>query len=161
MVLAISGLVLVTLSSYRPSPILSGAQEQTPKPMVPFKGEYIVSIQPLGMPPIQQLKVNGEGHATHLGKSRFELLNTANFTTIPVTLTGTGTFHAANGDQIFTTVSGTSTPNGDGSATAVIENTITGGTGRFQHASGSFSGTTIATIGQPAILLKFEGTISY
>ena len=129
--------------------------------MVPFKGDYIVSITPLSMPPVQQLRVNGVGHATHLGKSRFEMLNTANFATLPIALSGAGTFYASNGDQIFTSVSGNSTPNGDGSATAVIENTVTGGTGRFQNASGSFAGTTTATIGQPSIELQFEGTISY
>ena len=159
LVLTVSGLLLLTMSSYLPSSVLPKSQDQ--KIMAPFKGDYIVSITPLGRPPIQQLSVNGAGHATHLGKSRFEMSNTVNFTTMPFTLDGTATFYAANGDQIFTTVSGTSTPNSDGSATAVIENTITGGTGRFQNASGSFAGTTIATIGQPSIRLEFEGNIVY
>ena len=158
-VLGVVALVSVTMSSYLHSS--SSSDQKAHHATVPFKGEFIVSIQPLGMPPIQQLKINGAGHATHLGNSRFEMFNTANFTTIPISLTGTGTFYAANGDQIFTSVSGSSTPNDDGSATAVIENTITGGTGRFRNASGSFAGTTTASIGQPAIRLEFEGTIAY
>jgi hypothetical protein len=76
----------------------------------------------------------GTGEATHLG--RFTLTSEFTVTTPPPTASGTAIWTAANGDQIFTTVTG------QGVVTfpvlAVVEtHTITGGTGRFAGASGS------------------------
>ena len=79
--------------------------------------------------------IDGTGNATHLGL--FTLAS--DFTVDATTGTGSGTFvwTAANGDQIFTSVTGTavvSFPMVSVSETS----TITGGTGRFLDASGSF-----------------------
>jgi hypothetical protein len=76
----------------------------------------------------------GSGSATHLG--RFTLR--ADFTVDPATATAVGTavWTAANGDQIFATVTGRAVvtfPN----AAIVETHTITGGTGRFAGASGT------------------------
>ena len=75
----------------------------------------------------------GTGEATHLG--RFTL--TSDFAVDPTTATGIGTaiWTAANGDQIFTTLTGQAVvvfP----IATITETHTITGGTGRFADASG-------------------------
>ena len=76
----------------------------------------------------------GTGEATQLG--RFTL--TSDFTVDASTAmaTGTATWTAANGDQIFTTTVGQAVivfPQ----ATITETGTITGGTGRFAEASGS------------------------
>lgn len=76
----------------------------------------------------------GTGQATHLG--RFALTSEFTVTTPPPTAAGTAIWTAANGDQIFTNVTG------QGVVTfpvlAVVEtHAITGGTGRFDGASGS------------------------
>jgi hypothetical protein len=76
----------------------------------------------------------GTGEATHLG--RFTLTSEFTVTTPPPRASGTATWTAANGDEIFTTVIG------QGVVTfpvlAVVEtHTITGGTGRFAGTSGS------------------------
>jgi hypothetical protein len=82
--------------------------------------------------------------------------------------TGTATYVAANGDQLFTTVEGivTFAPNGDSTATFV--DTITGGTGRFAHASGTFTRTGVAELVSFAFPIATstgsgpgEGQISY
>jgi hypothetical protein len=79
----------------------------------------------------------GEGIATHLG--RFTL--TWHFTVNTVTGTGSGPVHfiGANGDSIFTTAAGTSEPTSTPGVFHITEvQTITGGTGRFANAAGSF-----------------------
>lgn len=75
----------------------------------------------------------GTGQATHLG--RFTLIADFTVTSPPPTASGTAIWAAANGDEIFTTVTG------QGVVTfpvlAVVEtHNITGGTGRFAGASG-------------------------
>jgi hypothetical protein len=78
----------------------------------------------------------GSGNATHLGRFTLE----ANFTVDSATATGSGTatWTAANGDQLFTTETGHAVVT---FPTAAISetHTITGGTGRFADASGSIS----------------------
>ena len=76
----------------------------------------------------------GTGDATHLG--RFTL--TAELTVIspPPTASGTATWTAANGDEIFTTLIGQGVVTFPVLAT-VETHTITGGTGRFAGTSGS------------------------
>jgi hypothetical protein len=76
----------------------------------------------------------GTGEATHLG--RFTLTAELTVTSPPPGASGTATWTAANGDEIFTTVIG------QGVVTfpvlAVVEtHSITGGTGRFDGTSGS------------------------
>jgi hypothetical protein len=78
----------------------------------------------------------GTGNATHLG--RFTL--TSNFTVDTATFTASGTaaWTAANGDQLFTTVTGHAVVTFPTAAIAETH-TITGGTGRFAEAWGSIS----------------------
>jgi hypothetical protein len=76
----------------------------------------------------------GTGQATHLG--RFTLTSEFTVTSPPPSASGTATWTAANGDEIFTTLVG------QGVVTfpvlAVVEtHTITGGSGRFAGTSGS------------------------
>ena len=79
------------------------------------------------------------GHLSHLGavtgsqNAQFALVGPNGFS-----FTGTGTTVAANGDKLFTTVSGAGTLGPPVQSTAV--NTITGGTGRFADASGTLGG---------------------
>jgi hypothetical protein len=106
---------------------------------------------------------------THLGNGTSHQETTGS-STGPNTAfnTGTATYVAANGDQLFTTVEGTVTfaPNGDSTATFV--DTITGGTGRFAHASGTFTRPGVAELVSFAFPIATstgsgpgEGQISY
>ena len=105
---------------------------------------------------------------SHLGK-----VTSSNSGTIVVT--GPGTFAtsadftivAPNGDQLFLTGTGTGTFTPEASDTSFVT-TITGGTGRFEGASGmttaSVHGTTVSSDGVTLIthtLSRSSGTISY
>lgn len=117
--------------------------------------------------PVLQAQVTGTGTANHLGKSRLEAETTIYLEPLPVHFNGTTTFTAANGDELYTTFTGISTPNGDGTETLMRNYTVTGGTGRFSGATGSFTGISVGkTPETPGELIRIgritlEGTISY
>ena len=74
---------------------------------------------------------------THLGKGTFHEDATAGpITGNTFTSTGTATYVAANGDKLFATITVTGTFGADEVTTV---STITGGTGRFANASGTFT----------------------
>lgn len=110
--------------------------------LVPFKG----SIQghevdtPQGGPPPTTLLVAGSatGIATHVGEFSFSYELTVNLETGSVI--GSAHLIAANGDSINTTIAGSSDTTATPEIVTVTEiNTITGGTGRFAGAQGSFT----------------------
>jgi hypothetical protein len=81
---------------------------------------------------------SGTGIATHLGRFTVTWEATVNL----VTGSGSGVFHfiAANGDSIFTEDLGQAEPTDPPGVFQIVEiNTITGGTGRFEGATGSFT----------------------
>lgn len=133
-------------------PVAAGEQ-------VPFKGSYEGDDvgTPL-VPPLVSATVEAAGIATHLGKFTFTELVTVN------TATGMGSgiflFTAANGDTVFGTISGQATftpPN----VLAIVElATITGGTGRFAGATGSFTVARLKNTVTGETIADFEGTIS-
>ena len=120
------------------------------------------------------LTSQGTGNISHLGKVTYTLNLTGAFTgPTTVAYNGTGTLVAANGDQVFVTITGTATvPSlvfavGDRNSFTLVS-TITGGTGRFSDASGtststgrqevvSVVGTTVGTRETTTL----EGRISY
>jgi hypothetical protein len=123
---------------------------------MPFKGTFegTQTTTPLE-PPRALVDGSATGEATHLGRFTVEFPHIVNF----VTRTGDGTytFTAANGDTLTADFTGQAQP---GPIVSIVEvATITGGTGRFAAATGSFivqrqfdpaSGTTRGS---------FEGTI--
>ncbi|MEO8125848.1 MAG: hypothetical protein ABI822_02090 [Bryobacteraceae bacterium] len=90
-------------------------------------------------PPPGILLVNGTitGIAAHLG--RFTLVYKVTVTLADGTAVGSGELIAANGDSIQATVAGSSTSPEPGIGSIVEIYTVTGGTGRFTGASGSFT----------------------
>lgn len=99
--------------------------------VVPMKGSGsgIITLATPG-PTGVAITATGGGEATHLGKfTRDEeiLLNPENFT-----FTGTIVFTAADGSELFCDVAGGFT----GPSTAAGTYTFTGGTGRFENATG-------------------------
>lgn len=102
---------------------------------LPFKGT-LEATQTSRFQPGGTILINlvGTGNATHLG--RFTLTHQATVVFATGTSSGTGTWTAANGDQLFTTITGQSV-NTAGILAIVETHTITGGTGRFVGASGT------------------------
>lgn len=110
--------------------------------------------------------IEGPLNTAHLGLTTVSLA----FTITPGTplQTGSGTLTAANGDKLFVDFTGiiTSTDPLDNRSTSDF--TITGGTGRFENASGSFTavavGSVVSSMGCTQTLrhsTTSDGTISY
>jgi hypothetical protein len=104
----------------------------------PFKGTvHAVEANQLVFP---VLSVNraGTGNATYLGKFTEHVTLQVNVTTR--SSTGAATFTAANGDTLNTSVVGQATLTATPGVISVVEvYTITGGTGRFAHTTGTFT----------------------
>jgi hypothetical protein len=100
----------------------------------------------------------GTGIATHLGEFSFTEVNIVNI----LTGTATGTVHyvAANGDTIDSTFMASGEPTDNGLLKITEVHSITGGTGRFARAQGSF---TVDRLASPTTFLtsgSFHGTIT-
>jgi hypothetical protein len=104
------------------------------------------------------LLVNGSatGEGAHLGRFTVAFPHTVNFATR--TGVGTYTFTAANGDTLTATFTGQAQL---GTVTSIVEHaTITGGTGRFAGATGSFTAHRLFDPATGRTTGSFEGTIS-
>ena len=129
---------------------------------VPFHGKYTTVSTVLAPPPMLQQEITGSGQAAHLGQSTFTASSTVNMAGAPpFAMSGTAEFEAANGDELWASFTGTVTPNGQGANDVVIAYTVTGGTGRFADASGSFTGFTVAVPGLQDGELTLDGAINY
>jgi hypothetical protein len=80
---------------------------------------------------------DGGGTATHLGKYTEHITMQINLPTRHSM--GAATFAAANGDTLTATVEGQATPASPGVLSIVEVYSITGGTGRFAGATGTFT----------------------
>jgi hypothetical protein len=126
--LALTAFAVVALAG----PVVAGEH-------VRFKGllEGDVAITPLA-PPFVAVLVEATGKANHLGKFTLEIphvVNRANSSAI-----GSYHFTAANGDTLSADFTGQATPTATPGVLYIEETAIiTGGTGRFAHATGSFT----------------------
>jgi hypothetical protein len=68
---------------------------------------------------------------------------------------------AANGDQLFSAFTGTSTPQANGKVLVTARHLIAGGTGRYGRASGYYMTTMLADGASPHATLHLEGEIAY
>jgi hypothetical protein len=112
---------------------------------------------------------DGSGQLSHLGRFTFHNDITSFTLTGPDTfsLTLTAIVVAANGDEVFTTATGTGTLTATGNELTLVS-TITGGTGRFADASGTLtsriSSVTVSMVGSTITSHDTEthkGQISY
>src|SRR5437870_13575853 len=104
---------------------------------VPFKGNFsgqAISAVPTGEPGVLLVTTVGGGQATHLGKFTMVSPHLSDLFTLEAD--GTQNFTAANGDTLTASFTGQFYFVGGGFLAASIDCTITGGTGRFQDASG-------------------------
>ena len=131
----------------------SGAQ-------LPFRGSYHQTETGVPQSPTTILVTFSlEGTATHLGRYTTAGSHLVDLTT--GTAGGPGSMVAANGDQLFSTGSGQATPTGvPGELSIADTSTITGGTGRFEGATGSFSGIRILNTATGISAGSFTGTIT-
>jgi hypothetical protein len=103
----------------------------------PFKGKIDAVETGTIVFPTVFLDREGTGTATHLGRYTEHIVMTINVPTM--SSTGAATFTAANGDIMLASVLGQATRTGPTTLSIVEVYTITGGTGRFADATGSFT----------------------
>jgi hypothetical protein len=129
---------------------------------VPFKGtlDATVTIAPVS-PPVVSVRIEGTGNATQVGLYSIEFTAVVNQATRTQVGPATIVITAANGDTITAEgTGGQATPVAPGVLSIVDPATITGGTGRFADATGSFvfRRTFFVTAGVTTGII--EGTIS-
>jgi len=110
----------------------------------------------------------GSGNATHLG--RFELTDTITVSLVPAavpdcpvlgtTETFTGTLTAAKGDTITLEGPGTGCPTSPTTVASRDAVTVTGGTGRFEGASGGITLHAAVDRATHTEVITFDGTLS-
>jgi hypothetical protein len=127
---------------------------------VPFKGRWEGALTGrTPTPGFLSISFEGMGNATHLGRFTVEIGIVLN--TMDRTLTGTYEFTAANGDTLTAAVSGQSPLMAPGVPQTSVETaTITGGTGRFANANGTFAVERVVDLATRLTTGSFEGTIS-
>jgi hypothetical protein len=143
--------------------LLAGVGLAGPVPagdQVPFKGSFegdVIST-PLA-PPLVMVEVEATGEATHLGKLTLDIPHVVNRVTR--TAVGTYEFTAANGDKLYAEFTGLASPTEVPGVLYIEETaTITGGTGRFAGATGSFTSERWYDTIEGTTTGSFEGTIT-
>ena len=157
-----SAIVFVALVATT-SPV--AADRHGPK-LVPFRATAAGTYQVRPPPPNVVITATGVGQATHLGRFEFLIRNTVTPVATPApgcvtssTEIFTATLTAANGDTISLVGTGTSCQNPP--AVEIVDvATVTGGTGRFDGATGSVIVKTTANQTARTEVVRFDGAIS-
>ena len=134
------------------SPVAAGDQ-------LPFKGTLsaTATVTPLE-PPFASVVIEGTGNATQLGHFALDFPHLVNQTTRIGS--GTYTLTAANGDTLTADVTGQATLLSPGVLAVAETGVITGGTGRFAGATGTFSVERTFFLATGETTGSFAGTIS-
>ena len=145
-----------------PSTMTAGTNANAAVQEVTFKGRlkgaFTVTFDPPPSPFFSVL-FEGTGNATLLGRFTLEVPHRVNSTT--GTAVGTFAFTAANGDMLTGDFTGVSTPTATPVVFDLVETArITGGTGRFAGATGSFIVKRFVDLSTLLTAGSFEGTIS-
>ena len=130
---------------------------------MPFKGSLQGNADPpvFEPPPSPYFSAHllAEGQAAHLGRFTMDYSHRVSLDTLEGL--GTALFTAANGDTLMTDVKGKATPAGSPTAFTVVEvHTVTGGTGRFAGATGTFTVTRAVDFANPFTSGEIDGWIS-
>jgi len=149
-------IAIITLAVAASTAALAGgaaADKQTP-----IKG----SIQGVEIADVQFPKIfvagSGSGRATHLG--RFTMTYELEVDFLTSQTFGSSVFTAANGDSLTTDIAGHGTPTANPDVHSIVEvHTITGGTGRFEGATGSFIRKYLLNLVTGVTSGSFDGTI--
>lgn len=140
---------------------VSAAARAVADEQVPFRGRdagYFV-ITPMGGPMVLTQDFT-TGHGTHLGAYSLVAQEDINLETLAVT-NGSFTITAANGDTIYGTYSGQAeATDRPGVIRYVATGPITGGTGRFEGATGTLTFDGVADLTTLVLSETVTGTIS-
>ena len=127
---------------------------------IAFAATYSTTNELIDPPPMLKQKITGVGSSNEFNITKVTAISTQNTSTPPpFSLSGTGSWFAADGDIFYSDFAGKATPNPDGTITVTMTHKITGGTGKFLHASGTIDGKTIHDPKKGADSLTMTGTI--
>jgi hypothetical protein len=139
--------------------VLSVAGPAAAGDQVPFKGSLKGDVTRILDPPLVYVDVQATGKATELGRFTLEIPHIVDTTTR--TATGSYQFTAANGDMVYADFTGQATPTDTPGVLYIVETaTITGGTGRFAGATGTFTAERWYDTAAGTTFGDFDGTIS-
>jgi hypothetical protein len=133
----------------------------------PMKGSYTIGVVPVEQrcgPNALTIGFEGVGIATHLGRMVGTGSNCTGFnlTTEAVPIwDGRATFVAADGSSITMSYEGAQDAPVAGRATTAMTFTVISGTGRFEGASGSWTGADVIDFTTGIDTGSFSGWISY
>jgi hypothetical protein len=103
-----------------------------------LKGSLQATETQQGAPPRLHIDLNGSGNATQLGLFTYSMQ--AELTVPALSASNSATFVAADGSSLSAEGTGQGTPTGTPGVISIVETlTITGGTGRFEGASGNIT----------------------
>ena len=148
--------VLITIVLVSAAFAVSAVAQQ----QLPFKGTLAgVEVDQFEPPSTLMVNGTGSGNATHLGLFTIEYEVTVNLAT------GAGPaaaqFVSANGDSLFCEGFGQGTDSGTPGVAMIVESyTITGGTGRFAGATGTFTVERVVELATGVTSGKFKGNIA-
>lgn len=134
------------------------------KKTVPFKATYFVTSEVTSAgPPIQKQHLTAIGEGTPIGKATFEADVELDLSApAPTPVSGKQIITTENGDKIFTTGKGFAIgPDANGDIKVVTNDIITGGTGKYEHATGSYNTLATASIKSNKGTDSSEGSITY
>lgn len=145
-------LLLVMAGSALASPKLAGG-------LVPFKGTMEAQEQGRAEFPTLYVDAHGSGNATQLGAYTLSYQVEVNIPTGAAKASLKTV--AANGDTIFAEGPGQGFPSAEPDINRIVENyTVTGGTGRFAGASGSFTVLRVLNLATGVTSGTFAGTLT-
>lgn len=129
---------------------------------VPFKGSFQgQEVAIFQGPPPGSLLVDGSGAGIATSLGRFTMTWNLTVNVADGSAAGSFRFTAANGNTIETTIAGSSEPTDIPGVFRITEiNTITGGTGRFANAKGSFTMERLTDLNTGFTSGSFHGTIT-
>jgi hypothetical protein len=132
---------------------------KTDRTQVPFKGTLQATETTVAFVfPFGYQDATGSGNATQLG--RYTLHYTVVVNVVNITGTESAEFVAANGDRLFSEGTGQATTTADPNIDNIVEQyTITGGTGRFAGATGSFTLYRVLNLATGVTSGTFDGVI--
>ncbi len=148
-----AGLALAILAT------LGGAGPAAAQHPVPFRGTLEGDVTRLPAPPVVLVDIEATGVATRLGRFTLDVPHVVD----PATSQAVGLykFVAANGDELTAEFTGQGTFIAGTDFLSIEEiATITGGTGRFAGATGSFVVHRLFDTAEGTTFGSFEGTIS-
>jgi hypothetical protein len=133
----------------------------------PFRGTWETAFTDFGAPipgcdddpTTGPFTIEGHGQAIHMGNTLYTSVSESDF----VTQCGSGTMTAANGDQLFVEFSGNVNfpPPPETFGTFAGEFSFTGGTGRFENATGGGTYEGSADVVTQQGLVTYTGIVTY